>query len=168
MSGINWTDEQVQIYLQELDWQLSLSKGAIILDLEFIVRPGIFEWGGWEYRLYAQREKICLTRAQAILVDDWIQSHKHPPQKPEESTTMSERDTHFFEFAKLLVAELEQQGFITPVHGAYPYTLIARRAYDLVMHAHKSVRTGRMQLASIKGQTDHTPDMTAWPDDISE
>lgn len=47
----------------------------------------------------------------------------------------TERDTHFFGFAKLLVAKLEKDGFVTPVYGVRPYTLIARAAYDLVRHA---------------------------------
>ncbi len=79
MSGINWTDEQVTSYLQMLDAKLSESKGAVILDFEFIIQPGRFAWE-WEYRLYAERERIDLTRIQAILVEDWIQAHKRQQQ----------------------------------------------------------------------------------------
>ncbi len=83
---------------------------------------------------------------------------------------MSERDTHFFEFAKLLVTELERQGFLTPVYGAYPYTLISRFAYDLVNHTlwHSTPAGGstikKYQGMTIEEITQHIPDMTTWPE----
>ena len=78
--------------------------------------------------------------------------------------TTNERDTHFFGFAKLLVAELEKAGFIQPIHGVRPYTLIAQRAYDLVYHTRVKTAYG-MDLVNIRAWIElEVPDMTDFPD----
>ncbi len=88
---------------------------------------------------------------------------------------MSERDTHFFEFAKLLVADLERQGFLTPVHGVRPYTLIARRAYDLLYflldeapYHSGSFDVGYGSPDEIHETIGFLPDLTAWPESEQE
>lgn len=75
----------------------------------------------------------------------------------------SDRDTHFYDgFTRLLVAELEQQGFITPVHGIYPYRLIARRAYDLAYQVVSETVGGAPE--SIERLVAGIPDLTEWPE----
>jgi len=88
---------------------------------------------------------------------------------------MDERDNHFMGFAKLLVADLERQGFLTPVHGVYPYTLIARRAYDLLyflldeapLHS-GSFDVGYGSPSEINEVIGFLPDMTTWPESEQE
>ena len=69
----------------------------------------------------------------------------------------TERDTHFFGFAKLLVTELAKNGFVTPVYGARPYTLIAQRAYDLVEHTLDNAP------GDHRASLEDIPDLTEWP-----
>ena len=80
-----------------------------------------------------------------------------------------ERDTHFFNAAQLLVAELEKQGFITPVRGVRPYSLIAHFAYDLVYYLLKKAPSGSFDVGfgtpeEIHEMIAYLPDMDAWPE----
>ena len=92
---------------------------------------------------------------------------------------MNERDTHFQNFAKLLVQEIDEQvGAVTAwavEHdiddvakiGQELYTrwqtLIAQRAYDLMYHARLHTGYG-MDLLDINGWiAEDVPDLTEWP-----
>ena len=82
--------------------------------------------------------------------------------------TTNERDTHFFGFAKLLVAKLEKDGFVTPVYGVRPYTLIAQWAYDLVYHTLSNTTQAMAaeceHRPAIAEEIRHIPDLTEWPE----
>lgn len=73
---------------------------------------------------------------------------------------MSERDTHFLGFAKLLADELK-------VTGGYPISevkqLIARRAYDLVAHTIENTEHIDLDRLSTEEHVPRIPDLTAWP-----
>jgi hypothetical protein len=88
----------------------------------------------------------------------------------------SERDTHFAGFAKLLLAELDNEvGSITSIciesdteFNETEFTqkmvqIIARRAYDLITHALVADALRWPPLATIT--IEDIPDMTEWPKD---
>jgi hypothetical protein len=83
----------------------------------------------------------------------------------------NERDTQFREAAKFLVAKLEKEGFLTPVRGVRPYTLIAQFAYDLVYLALDTsgicLSTGSYDWPEYIYDPDeiikHVTDLTEWP-----
>jgi hypothetical protein len=80
---------------------------------------------------------------------------------------MSERDTHFVGFARLLMKDLlwDSGGFSfnVPVGEAIEKckVVIAQRAYDLVEHALEN--TSLYDLDSYEEQIKPIPDMTEWP-----
>ena len=92
---------------------------------------------------------------------------------------MTDRDTQFQYFAKLLYVDIYQriEHDYGPMHHLIPKVqeavelIIAQRAYDLVFHAFKD-SPGEIEMAQWGGPTDeevHTavagiPDLMQWPD----
>lgn len=74
---------------------------------------------------------------------------------------MSERDTQFASFAKLLADELK-------VTGGYPIsevqTMIAQRAYDLVVHTLSNVEHINLDRLTEEEHAARIPDMVEWPE----
>lgn len=82
---------------------------------------------------------------------------------------MSDRDTHFSGFAKLLINELREKATITVMpNAAYDYVepfiqhIIAKRAYDLVDHAIKSIEDIDVDSFNHDEIALLIPDLTEW------
>lgn len=90
------------------------------------------------------------------------------------------RDTQFVGFARLLIPEIDEQiGAVTEWSMEHDIddqariaqelvsrwqTLLAQRAYDLVIHALKSLSMDPIAI----GEIPNIPDMAIWPEDNSE
>ena len=83
---------------------------------------------------------------------------------------MTERDTHFVGFAKLLVEDLLGGPGYIEVTEPYEevYKIIAQRAYDLVEHTLKAVphltAQHRYDVQTVEEITPYVPDLTQRPD----
>ena len=90
---------------------------------------------------------------------------------------MTERDTHFAGFAKLLWHEVRKTSFDSPGFSEYQQLekylqlLIAQRAYDLVYflldkapYHSGSFDTGYGTSDEIRETIEHLPDLTQWPE----
>ncbi len=81
---------------------------------------------------------------------------------------MSDRDTHFLGFAKLLFREIKEEWDEDLSFDATLHKIIAQRAYDLACHLASNVSTGhiglmRAGLENVEQCVDAIPDMTELP-----
>lgn len=87
------------------------------------------------------------------------------------NTSENERDTHFFEFAKLLLKEIEQAGAGMSPQDYSPYRfekvrrdVIAQRAYDLAVHIVNAIYVSQHRPCTFHELIqDYIPDMTELP-----
>ena len=158
MSEQTWTDDELQKHLKE--WDVSRPAGITLTTY-----PRKNPWVTETFALDCAGSIIALTRPQALIVSDWFRT-KAQTFMSSKKEQVNERDTHFASFAKLVAEELPDP----PVDDSYLglptaewketiQKIIARRAYDLMIHTLYHSRYDR-EVPSVS-----IPDMTAWPEE---
>ncbi len=154
MSEQTWTDDELQKHLKE--WDVSRPAGITLTTY-----PRKNPWVTETFALDCAGSIIALTRPQALIVSDWFRT-KAQTFMSSKKEQVNERDAHFQGFAKLLYDELENLHYRRPFtpdgYVREVQTIIARRAYDLMIHTLYHSRYDRT-VPSVS-----IPDMTAWPE----
>lgn len=75
---------------------------------------------------------------------------------------MSDRDTHFLGFAKLLFREIKEEWNEDLSFDATLHKIIARRAYDLVKHTIESTSHYDLDVLLSDEHVAIIPDLTEW------
>ncbi len=80
---------------------------------------------------------------------------------------MSDRETRFLGFAKLLCEELDElsadESIGSDAFGEIIHTHLARRAYDFAIHVLANTSPNLLDVGSAAEAMPSLPDMTAWP-----
>ena len=154
MSKQKWTDDELQKRMKE--WDVNQLTGITLT-----TSPREHIWSEETYTLECADGIIALTRPQALIVSDWFRTRAETYMSSKKEQ-VNERDAHFQGFAKLLYDELENLHYRRPFtpdgYVREVQTIIARRAYDLMIHTLYHSRYDRT-VPSVS-----IPDMTAWPE----
>ncbi len=72
---------------------------------------------------------------------------------------MSDRNTHFQGFARLLLTELQAEEYVISPTNDYAIEHIAKRAYDLAYHVLDNI----WEVHNPEALLERTSDLTEWP-----
>jgi hypothetical protein len=166
----SWTDEQLQAQLDE--WTTEIAQGGVP-DMTLIGSLN-FETKLLQYTLQFDLNRIQLSKNQSEHVIIWRDKHYEQCERNRLSSEL--RNTHFAGFAKSVVDELLSLEALSDLEmivsdwedrGLAPMRdIIARRAFDLLMHAIGNLDGSVLDLSASNEQVvQEIPDMPVLPEE---